>query len=308
MLAYGRDPYFSGWPDTVQLNYQHAGLREAMLGELGRVAGRCDGVRCDMAMLVQPEVFRRTWGDRRQATRRLTCGRVSRSGTTPSPGSGAGTRTSCSWPRCTGTWSGTCSRPGFDYTYDKRLYDRLVAGHGRSAREHLLAAPDFQDHSLRFLENHDEPRAAATFQPAAHRAAALITFTVPGLRLFYEGQLEGRKAFVSMHLGRRPVEVPDPEIGAFYRQLLACLRRPEPHEGAWRMHACRPAWDGNSTWEQFYVATWESARRAAAGGGQLRRQPGPVLCHAAAAGAGGPSRSRWSTCWARPAMNATAAA
>ena len=85
VLAYGRDPFFPGWPDTVQLNYQHAGLREAMLGELGRVAGRCDGVRCDMAMLVQPEVFRANLGRSRQATRRLARRRRSRSGTTPSP-------------------------------------------------------------------------------------------------------------------------------------------------------------------------------------------------------------------------------
>jgi hypothetical protein len=260
VLAYGRDPYFPGWPDTVQLNYQHAGLREAMLGELGRVAGRCDGVRCDMAMLIQPQVIRRTWGDR---------GRP-RDGTPP-----------VDQP----FWNDTIARirrrhpdfvfvaevywdmewelqqAGFDYTYDKRLYDRLVEGHGQSAREHLLAAPEFQDHSLRFLENHDEPRAATAFPPAAHRAAALITFTVPGLRLFHEGQLEGRKAFVSMHLGRRPMEAPDAPLAAFYKQLLSCLRRPELHDGAWRLHACRPAWDGNPTWQPFYVATWESAGR-----------------------------------------------
>jgi hypothetical protein len=258
VLAYGRDPYFAGWPDTVQLNYQHAGLREAMLGELGRVASRCDGVRCDMAMLVQPEVFRRTWGDRAK------------------PRDGSPAVEQPFWkdaiPRIRRRhpnfvflaevywdmeWD--LQQAGFDYTYDKRLYDRLEAGNGHAVHDHLLATPEFQDHSMRFLENHDEPRAAGTFPPAKHRAAALITFTVPGLRLFYEGQLEGRKAFVSMHLGRRPVEVPDPEIRAFYQQLLACLRRPEPHEGAWRMHACRPAWEGNPTSGQFYVATWDSA-------------------------------------------------
>ena len=257
VLAYGRDPYFPGWPDTVQLNYQHAGLREAMLGELSRVASRCDGVRCDMAMLIQPEVFARTWGDRAK----------------PRDGSPAVTQP---------FWNDAIARirrkhpnfvfvaevywdmewelqqAGFDYTYDKRLYDRLHAGNGRAAREHLLATPDFQDHSLRFMENHDEPRAAAAFSPAMHRAAALITFTTPGLRLFHEGQLEGRKVFTSMHLGRRPVEEPDAAISSFYNQLLACLRRPEPHEGAWRLHGCRPAWDGNPTWDPFYVATWES--------------------------------------------------
>jgi hypothetical protein len=64
ILARGRDPYFPGWPDTLQLNYRHQGLREAMLDVLGTIAGQCDGVRCDMAMLALPDVIARTWGDR----------------------------------------------------------------------------------------------------------------------------------------------------------------------------------------------------------------------------------------------------
>jgi len=57
LLAHGRDPYFVGWPDTLQLNYGNPATQEAMIGELVRIAGQCDGVRCDMAMLVLPEVF-----------------------------------------------------------------------------------------------------------------------------------------------------------------------------------------------------------------------------------------------------------
>ena len=62
ILAHGRDPYFPGWPDTLQLNYANPATQEAMIGELAKIAGQCDGVRCDMAMLVLPEVFERTWG------------------------------------------------------------------------------------------------------------------------------------------------------------------------------------------------------------------------------------------------------
>src|SRR5262249_7309093 len=64
LLAHGRDPYFPGWPDTLQLNYANPATEEAMIGELLRIAGQCDGVRCDMAMLLLPEVFERTWGQR----------------------------------------------------------------------------------------------------------------------------------------------------------------------------------------------------------------------------------------------------
>src|SRR5258708_31714951 len=64
LLAHGRDPYFPGWPDTLQLNYGNPATQEAMIGILEKIAGQCDGVRCDMAMLVLPEFFERTWGTR----------------------------------------------------------------------------------------------------------------------------------------------------------------------------------------------------------------------------------------------------
>src|SRR5262249_10543978 len=50
ILAHGRDPYFPGWPDTLQLDYGNSATQQAKGGELERVASQCDGVRCDMAM------------------------------------------------------------------------------------------------------------------------------------------------------------------------------------------------------------------------------------------------------------------
>jgi glycosidase len=176
VLAYGRDPYFDGWPDTLQLNYGSPALQKAMLGELARIARQCDGVRCDMAMLALPEVFERTWGISAPAF----------------------------WPRATEAirakapgflflaevyWDleWTLQQQGFDYAYDKRLYDRLEEGHAGPVRGHLSAGLDFQNRLARFLENHDEPRAAATFAPEEHRAAAILTFLTPGLRFFHQG-------------------------------------------------------------------------------------------------------------------------
>src|SRR5579864_7239180 len=182
LLAYGRDPYFSGWPDTLQLNYANPATQEAMIGELVRVAGQCDGVRCDMAMLVLPEVFERTWGQRAplfwpSATRRVRK-RVP----------GFLFKAEVYWDL---EW--TLQQQGFDYAYDKRLYDRLRAGQARPVREHFLAGLDFQDKLARFLENHDEPRAAVTFGLEQHQAAAVLTFLSPGLRFFHQGEFEGRK-------------------------------------------------------------------------------------------------------------------
>ena len=64
VLANGRDPYFPAWPDVVQLNAFAPALRAVVIETLSEIAEQCDGVRCDMAMLVMNDVFARTWGDR----------------------------------------------------------------------------------------------------------------------------------------------------------------------------------------------------------------------------------------------------
>ena len=62
VLAHGRDPYFPPWPDVVQLNAFVPALRAAAADTLASIAGQCDGIRCDMAMLMTSQVFARTWG------------------------------------------------------------------------------------------------------------------------------------------------------------------------------------------------------------------------------------------------------
>jgi hypothetical protein len=148
---------------------------------------------------------------------------------------------------------------GFDYTYDKTLYDRLRERHARPVREHLYAGLDYQDKLARFLENHDEPRAAATFSPGIHEAAAVITFLSPGLRFFHQGQFAGRRKRISPHLGRGPDEPVDQEVGQFYDRLLAALRQPAFRDGRWQLLECAPAWDGNWTHDCFIVSAWQGA-------------------------------------------------
>jgi len=150
----------------------------------------------------------------------------------------------------------TLQQQGFDYTYDKRLYDRLEEGHARPVREHLFAGLDFQDRLARFLENHDEPRAAATFAPDVHRAAATLTFLTPGLRFFHQGQREGKRVRIPVHLGRGPDEPADAGIAGFYDRLLECLKDPAFRDGEWALLGCRPAWDGNETSDSFVAFCW----------------------------------------------------
>jgi glycosidase len=246
ILAYGRDPYFPGWPDTLQLNYGNPETQDAMIGELVKIAGQCDGVRCDMAMLVLPDVFERTWGIQAQPFWPKATQQV---------------RTNfpdfCFMAEVYWDLEWTLQQQGFDYTYDKRLYDRLRDGHARPVREHLHAGLDYQNKLARFLENHDEPRVAATFPPGVHEAAAVITFLSPGLRFFHQGQFQGRKTRISPHLCRGPNEPIDQKLEQFYDRLLAVLRQPLVRDGQWQLLECRPAWEGNWTWDCFLTFAWQ---------------------------------------------------
>jgi Alpha amylase, catalytic domain len=244
-LAYGRDPYFPGWPDTLQLNYANPAVQEAMASTLESIAEMCDGVRCDMAMLILPDVFERTWGLRPTSFWPIAIDR-------------ARTRNPEFLFMAEVYWDleWTLQQQEFNYTYDKRLYDRLRDGHARPVREHLRADLDFQRRSARFLENHDEPRAAATFSPGIHEAAAVITYLCPGLRFFHQGQAEGFTKRIPVHLGRGPFETVNENLRHFYDRLWCCLHRPEVREGQWRLLECTPAWDGNWTWDCFISFAW----------------------------------------------------
>jgi hypothetical protein len=246
LLALGRDPYFPGWPDVLQLNYGNTATQDAMRGELLRIAGQCDGVRCDMAMLVLPEVFERTWGISSRPFWLGTTRRVRER-----------VPDFCFMAEVYWDLEWTLQQQGFDYAYDKRLYDRLRERHARPVREHFLAGLDYQDKLARFLENHDEPRAAATFPPAVHRAAAVLTYLSPGLRFFQNGQFQGRTKHISPHLCREPDEPVSTELEQFYDKLLAVLRSPVSRDGRWRLLECRAAWDGNWTCDCFVAFAWE---------------------------------------------------
>jgi hypothetical protein len=151
----------------------------------------------------------------------------------------------------------TLQQQGFNYTYDKRLYDRLRDRHPRPVREHFWAGLDYQDKMARFLENHDEPRAAATFPAGMHQAAAVLTFLSPGLRFFHQGQFVGRRKRISPHLGRGPDEPVDQELSQFYSRLLEVLRQRVVREGRWQLLECVSAWEGNWTSDCFIAFAWE---------------------------------------------------
>lgn len=246
ILAYGRDPNFTGWPDTVQLDYGNPATSEAMIKELLRISGQCDGVRCDMAMLILPEVFEKTWGRRAEPFWPLAIKAVREK-----------VPDFCFMAEVYWDLEWTLQQQGFDYTYDKRLYDRLREGKARDVREHFFADLDYQNKLARFVENHDEQRAASVFSQKNHEAAAVITYLSPGLRFFHKGQFDGRKKRISPHLVRAPKEKPNREIQKFYSGLLFVLKESLFRNGLWKLLECMPASEGKDTWDSFLVFSWE---------------------------------------------------
>jgi Alpha amylase, catalytic domain len=246
ILAYGRDPYFDGWPDTLQLNYGNPALQIAMSEELLKISQWCDGLRCDMAMLVLPEIFHRTWGITTEPFWDKAIQKVRE--LYPDFIFMAEVYWDLEW---------TLQQHGFDYTYDKRLYDRLREKHTRPVKEHFRADLDFQKKSARFLENHDEPRAAATFPLDIHQAAAILTYFSPGLRFYHQGQLLGWQKKTSVHLCRGPKQPTNRSLQEFYRQILKVLRLSMFRNGDWQLLECKPTWDGNWTWDCFIAFAWQ---------------------------------------------------
>jgi glycosidase len=232
VFAKGRDPYFEPWQDVLQLNAFSPALREAAADTVTAIGNQCDGVRCDMAMLMTNEVFARTWGERAGATPEADF-----------------------WPlliaRCKQVHPGflfmaevywdmewTLQQEGFDLCYDKRLYDRLVRDSADSVRDHLQADGAYQQRLIRFIENHDEPRAALTFGPARGRAAAVVMSTLQGARLYHDGQLEGFRTHLPIQLGRGPHEPSDRDLRTFYRRLLRATAEARAGCGDWRLCDC----------------------------------------------------------------------
>ena len=250
IFAYGRDPYFAGWRDTMQLDYSNPATVEAMKQELLRISDQCDGVRCDMAMLILPEVFERTWGRKAQPFWPVAIKAVRKH-----------VRGFCFMAEVYWDMEWILQQQGFDYTYDKRLYDRLHEGNTIAIRDHFSASLGYQDKLVRFLENHDEPRAADTFSPDQYKAAAVITFLSPGMRFFHQGQFEGRMKRISPHLIRAPHEPLHTDLQEFYSSLLSVLKHPLVRDGEWSLISCTPAWEGNSSNDSFIAFGWMGTRR-----------------------------------------------
>lgn len=250
VVAHGRDPNFSGWADTAQLDAFSPALRRVVTETLLDIASQCDGVRCDMAMLLCNDIFANTWR-----------GYV---GTTPTtefwveiiPQIRAQSPdflflAEVYWGR-----EPQLLQQGFDYCYDKVLYDRAIAGDAERLRQHLTTPLGYQKQMMRFIENHDEHRAYASLGRERSFPAATLICTLPGGALLHDGQFVGRTVKLPVQIGRQPDETLDHDLEAYYLRLLEETRDPVYQNGEFTLFNLTPSGHHDNTFRNLLAYGW----------------------------------------------------
>lgn len=247
-IALGRDPYFPPWPDVAQLNYFHPAARAAMLDVIRSIAAHCDGVRCDMAMLQLNEIFQSVWA------RQL--------GNLSAPQKEFWLEAHDAAPQLTllaEAYWGTEQRLldlGFSFTYDKPLYDSVRDFRAWDTHARLAASAEYQSRMARFLENHDEQRRAAVFPDNRLHAVATLMGTLPGMRFYHQGEIEGRKIHLPINLRIAAPELPDPFSVETFRKILRITKEDVFHAGAWSL--LQAVDEGDDTAGSLAVYEWRS--------------------------------------------------
>ena len=248
VFACGRDPYFPAWPDVLQLNAFHRRFGGQRWRRSAKIAGpvRWGPLRHGH---VDGELDFREYVGRPRGRTPLhgILGRCDPGDQKPLPGFLfiAETYWDLEW---------ALQQQGFDFCYDKRLYDRLEHGSGEpsgciSARKPPIRRSWFASSKTTTSR---EPRQHFRRQGARSRG---VTAHASGGRLFHEGQFDGRKVKVPVFLGRRPAEREDRDLRVFYRKLLRTVDSPVFRNGQWSLCE-RTGWPGNPSFQNLVAWNW----------------------------------------------------
>ena len=231
-----------------------AGSGEAMPATLAGHRRQCDGVRCDMAMLVLPDVIARTWGDRAR----------------PADGTAARRRAVLA-----GGHRARAPAPARLRVHGRGLLGPRVDAPAAGLRLHLRQAA-LRPPARAGRRRGARPPARGPRSTSAGPRASSRTTTSRGRRRPFRRAIRPRPPAVIAFLAAGPpllprgaaigpaaprLEAPGPPARssrwtASSRPstiaLLACLRRPRGRAtGTGRCSSASPAWDGNPTWERF---------------------------------------------------------
>lgn len=254
-LAHGRDPLFPPWKDTAQVNFFNIVAREYLTSVLVRLTDLCDGVRCDMAMLPLNNIYFNTWIG---VLKKYGFEKPDKEFWEEAIPKVKSKRQDFIFIAETYWDLETHLQDlGFDFTYDKKLTDRLVSGDIRLIKEHLQADNKYQDKSVRFLENHDEDRAIVKLGRERSLAAAVIISTIPGIAFYFDGQCTGKKIKLPLQLGREPEEKQDEKIKEFYNHLLSITNHNIFKNGSWEFLETSPASINDPSYDNLLAWLWK---------------------------------------------------
>jgi glycosidase len=250
VYAHGRDPNFPPWTDTVQINAFSREARSKAVNTLLSIAQLCDGVRCDMAMLMTNSVFSKTWGEKAGSPlEKEYWDEIISTVKEKNPDFKFIAEVYWDMER-------DLIQQGFDYCYDKKLYDYLKRFNADNIRSYLEADLQYQSKLLRFIENHDEPRAITVFGHEASKAASVIATTLPGAILIYEGQTRGSKIKLPVQLNKGPIEEVDEDMVEHYNNLLRIIPGREYNNAMWSLCEVKPVGPDDISYHNIISYQW----------------------------------------------------
>jgi len=248
-IAYGYSGWGKAWTDTAQFNYWNMDLRNAITEQLMNVASYSDYIRCDMAYLALNDVIQQIWPQE-----------MSYWGYTE-PATEFWTEAIAQvkdkydvkfLAEVYNEWAPKIREVGFDYAYDKTLYDHLGTGNLEDIRNYISSTPlEVHQRSAHFVENHDEPRAATFFGTNSRADAAnAVVMTLPGMRFYFDGQERGYFNKLEVHLRRGTPESSHVGVVKYYDALRSVLSKPLFNLGKWTYRNV----NGSDAWR---LMTWE---------------------------------------------------
>ena len=250
-LAHGKDPYYAPWTDSVQLNLFNPKTRQMLEETLMQVCPLCDGLRCDMVMLMLNKIHKEIWGKYLKFD-------------TPYEEFWPGVieKVKEKYPSFTFIaevyWGleSEVQALGFDFTYDKILYDRLLFSNASQIAAHLGAEHLYQKRTIRFIANHDEEAPLTAFGSTEKSfAAAAVAYTLSGARLFTSSQIYGDKHRLPIQYQPQTMPI-DIEVKTFYMKFLDTINHPCFHGGQWALKAAKPCDDTNMSYQNILTWTW----------------------------------------------------
>jgi len=227
-LAHGKDPNFPSWADTLQLNYGVPELNQEMASTLKNLASHSDGLRCDMAMLLNPSTFLRTWGWTLNEDQKKYINKHSFwAENIPL------IKNSNKDFKFIGEvyWDQDYLSQYFDYLYDDRFYKGITRS-PLDLKNHLgelLTSRSNKNpcRSALYIENHDEERSVKSLGEKRARAAAFLAAIIPDtMFIVNQGQENGWKIRPPMQINRFPAEVDNPQIQKFYQKIFSLINSP----------------------------------------------------------------------------------